>query len=190
MNYSKRIQRIQADYQHQSRLVKEESGKLVTAQQSLEDAEQARKIVQTVAESVQEKAHRQIAGVVSRCLQTVFGEEAYEFRIEFVQKRGRTEARLCFVRDGKELDPLSAAGGGTVDVAAFALRIACLMLSRPKRRRLLVADEPFRFVSAGYRETINEMLTSLSKELNLQIILVTHSRRLMVGKVIELPLEE
>lgn len=151
----------------------------------IEDLLQAQSIAQSVAQTIQQKAHVQIASVVSRCLESVF-DEPYLFKILFEQKRGKTEAKLVFERDGMEVDPLTASGGGVIDVASFALRLSCLMLSKPKLRRVLVMDEPFKFVSQGYRENVKSMLEELSKELKIQIIFVTHIEELVTGKVITL----
>lgn len=145
-------------------------------------AVEAQKIVQAIAEAIQQEAHGRIAGVVSRCLAAVF-EDPYEFRIVFEQSRGRTEARLVFARDGVEVNPIDSSGGGVVDVAAFALRLSCLMLSRPARRRVVVMDEPFRFVSKAYRPAVAMLLMQLAKELQVQFIIVTHFPELAIGKV-------
>ena len=148
---------------------------------------QAQKILQAAAEAVQQQAHRRLASVVTRCLKAVFGEEdAYEFRIRFEQKRGKTEAQLLFARDGMEVDPVDAAGGGVIDVAAFALRTACLLLTVPPKRRLLVLDEPFKMLSRTYRARVRQLLITLAEEMSLQIIMVTHSEELIAGKVVEL----
>ena len=146
---------------------------------------QAQEIVQSVAKTIQEEAHNQIASIVSQCLEIVF-EEPYAFHILFEQKRNRTEARLVFERDSLQIDPMSAAGGGVVDVAAFALRLSCLMLSKPKLRRLLVLDEPFKFVSQEYRSNVREMLERLSEELQVQMVIITHINELVTGKEINL----
>lgn len=164
----------------------EEAEALNKAEAQLDDVSQAQAIVQEVAEGIQNMVHRQIASVVSRCLESVFGIEAYSFKIKFSRKRGKTEAELLFVRDGQEIDPLDASGGGAVDVASFALRLACLFLSRPRKRLLIVADEPFRFLSREYRPAIRHMLEALAKEFGVQFIIVTHSQELRIGKVIEL----
>lgn len=140
-------------------------------------------ICQGVAQTIQQKAHEGIASIVTRCLASVF-DNPYEFKIVFEQKRSRTEARLIFVRDGREFHPMGAAGGGAVDVAAFALRLSCMMLSRKATRRVLVLDEPFRFVSARYRKRVRLMLETLATELGVQIIMVTHQKQLKAGTVI------
>ena len=183
----RRLTPLLADYNHAQRTRDEEAQTLLEAQEHEQAARQAQGFLQRVAEQIQQHAHAQIAGVVTRCLKTVFGEdESYEFKINFVKRRGRTEAELLFVRDGQEIDPLSASGGGAIDVAGFSLRLACLMLLRPAVRRLLILDEPFRFLSKDYRPRVRGLLEELAKELNLQIIQVTHAPDLVAGKVIEI----
>jgi len=165
--------------------LKRERDSLEQTKIKLEHARKAQEVLQSLAQSVQQKAHERIARVVTTCLQTVFPDDPYEFQIRFERKRGRTEARLIFVRDGLEVSPLSASGGGVVDVAAFALRVACLSLHRPRLSRLLVLDEPFRFVSAQHHDAIRIMLKTLAKEMGIQIVMVTHNANLVTGKVIE-----
>ena len=155
------------------------------AESAWQAADEAQQIVQAVAETIQEEAHDRIAGVVSRCLAAVF-DEPYEFKIQFERIRGRTEARLLFVRDGQAINPIDSSGGGVVDVAAFALRISCLMLARPACRRVVVLDEPFRFVSADRRGAVRGVLEELSKDLGIQMIMITHIDELRVGNVIDL----
>ncbi len=157
----------------------------IEADERCANTEEAQQILQTVAKVVQQVVHNRIAGVVSRCLESVF-DEPYEFRITFDRKRGRTEAELSFVRGGLEVDPLTASGGGVVDVAAFALRLACLKLAKPPIRQLVVLDEPFRFVSVDYRPRVKEMVERLAKDMGIQFVIVTHMEDLRIGKIIEL----
>jgi len=152
---------------------------------NLTDAEDAQELLQHSAALIQQLAHQKIASIVSRCLSVIF-DEPYEFKIDFERKRGRTEASLRFVRDGIAIDPVSACGGGVVDVAAFALRLASLLLTRPAKRRVLVMDEPFRFLSQEYRGRMRGLLESLADEMNVQFIMVTHIDELRCGKVIEM----
>lgn len=147
---------------------------------------QARKLCQEVAEAVQASAHAQISGLVRRCLAAVFGAGAFGFDIRFEQKRGKTEARLVFVEDGNEIDPTEAGSGGAMDVAAFALRLACLMLSAPKARRLLVIDEPFKMVANEHLPAVRDLLEALAEETGTQIIMVAHPEALRCGTVVSL----
>jgi len=139
---------------------------------------------QEIARDIQQRAHDQIASVVTRCIQTVF-EEDTDFRIVFEAKANRTEAKLVFVKDGMEINPLDESGGGLVDVAAFALRLACLMLSQPPKRRTLILDEPFRFLSKEYRPKMRDLIWTLAREMECQFVVVTHITEMQIGTVIE-----
>lgn len=164
--------------------VKSEREALVRAKENLAAVEQAQQILQTVAATVQQHAHAQIASLVTRCLQSVF-EEPYEFVIHFHRKRGKTEAEFGFKRGKYEVDA-DAVGGGVIDVASFALRLACLMLTRPQARKLVLLDEPFKFVhGAGNRARAAELLQVLAKETGFQFIIATGLDWLQVGKVVE-----
>lgn len=179
---------LRQTYLHTIAKVTEEETNLKQAKLRTQHANEAQRIVQQIAAQVQQLAHSQIAKVVTRCLKTVFQEDAFEFRIKFERRRGKTEAELLFVdRDGYELPSGEGVPGGVIDVAAFALRLACLMLSRPKKRLLLVADEPFKNVNGKvYQDRVGSLLLQLSEELGIQFIIVTDDPWLYIGKVIEL----
>jgi DNA repair exonuclease SbcCD ATPase subunit len=150
-------------------------------------ARKAQALLQAVAKTVQEKAHKQITSVVTRCLAAVF-DNPYEFTIKFEKKRGKTDARPVFVRDGHEYDPQDGVGGGVLDVAAFGLRVAEVLMQRPPARRLLILDEPFKFPSArkGYRTRVRDLMLTLAEELDFQFVVVTHDPTFEVGTVVDL----
>lgn len=170
--------------------VRDETNALVAVEGDLMFAEEAQQIIQVVSVAVQQEAHDKIASVVSRCLETIF-DEPYEFKIAFERKRGKTEAVLTFVRGGMVLsDPLNEAGGGVIDVAAFALRLACLVLERPVRRRLLVLDEPFSGIRGQQnRQRMRGLVETLAEEFGVQFILNIDADvypEFMLGNVVEL----
>lgn len=180
------VERLAFRLKHLKETVRQEEKELEKTENILRKTQDAQEILQHLSQAIQQKAHQKISEVVSLCLSSVFGEDAYQFAIEFERKRGKTEATLKFRRGGLSADPLSATGGGVVDVAAFALRISCLMLHRPRLSRVVVLDEPFKFVSVQYREQVRKMLEELAQDLKIQIIQVTHSEELTAGKVIDL----
>lgn len=145
---------------------------------------------QGIAQDVQQQAHKRIASVVTRCLAAVF-DDPYEFRLDFDRKRGKTEARMVFSRDGLESDdPTNEIGGGVIDVAALALRLSAVMLVKPARRRLLVLDEPFRNVRGrGNRKRVRKMLTELATECGFQFVLNVDADsypEFALGKIVDL----
>ena len=185
--YRNKLTKLLSQHDQVNAQVHRERHALKEAKDRVKTLLQAQQIVQTVAAAVQASAHKQIASVVTRCLETVFGEQ-YGFRIDFERKRGKTEAKLIILKEGLVLDdPLNECGGGIVDLSALALRLVSIVLSRPAKRRLLVLDEPFRNVNGSeYRAAVNTLLPMLAKELNLQLIIATGNDWLRMGKVVEL----
>lgn len=170
---------------HLKKTIEKEEKELKKVDATHTKTQNAQEILQHLAQAVQQQAHQKISEVVSSCLSTVF-DDPYQFHIVFERKRGRTEAHLRFRRGDLDVDPLTASGGGMVDVAAFALRVACLVLHRPRLNKLVVLDEPFRFVSSQYQENVRTMLEELADEMGIQMVMVTHNDNLATGKIIEL----
>ena len=114
-------------------------------------------------------------------------QPAYDFRIEFVKRRNKTEADLYFERDGNRYE-YGQVGGGVLDVAAFALRLASLVLRRPPVRKVLVLDEPAKMLSekGGNLERFRDLLETLANETGFQFIIVSHNPKLEIGKVVRL----
>lgn len=183
----KKVNRLLSDFSAMEKQYKNEKSSLKESKSYLSYVEQAQTITQHISQTIQQQAHNKIANVVSRCLETVFDDVNYGFKINFEKKRGRTEAVLILLKEGHEItDPLEADSGGVIDIASFALRLSCLMLAKPILRRIMILDEPFKNVSANYRNNVRIMLEELSKDFHIQIIMVTHDKAYQCGKVIEI----
>lgn len=156
-----------------------------SARERLRIATDSQSIVLLVSQAIQTQAHKQITRVVTRCLKAIFVNEGYNFRIEFLRKRGRTEARMHFLQHGHEVSPKQV-GGSVLDVAAYGLRIACVLLSTPRRRKYLQLDEPFRMVDVKHADRVRELVETVAKEMRLQHVLTTHNPKLASGKIVQL----
>jgi len=185
MNHDAAITALQAQHAAAKDRLAIAAGASLAAGAYLAASREAVFVGQEIARDIQQRAHDKIASVVTRCIQTVF-EEDIDFRIVFEAKANRTEAKLVFVKDGMEINPLDESGGGLVDVAAFALRLACLMLSQPAKRRTMILDEPFRFLSKEYRPKMRDLIWTLAKEMECQFVIVTHITEMQIGTVIEI----
>jgi energy-coupling factor transporter ATP-binding protein EcfA2 len=182
----KRVDGLRADRRLAVTQFKIEKKSLGLLEQHQKDQKEAQIITQNIAQLIQETAHKRIEGVVSKCLEAVFGD-AYGFRINFERKRGRTEANLVLLKDGHEIeDPMNADSGGVVDVAALALRLACIVLAKPALKRVIIMDEPFRNLDMQNRESMRMLLEELSEDFKVQFILVTHEVQFHAGKVIKI----
>jgi hypothetical protein len=136
------------------------------------DIEEAQLIIQTVSQETQNQITEYISDLVSSALDAVF-DNPYKLLLTFVQRRGKTEADLKFVRDGFELDPLEESGGGILNVAAFSLRVGLWSLLK-NTRNVIICDEPFNFLhNPEVHQRVSELLHSMSEELGLQIIIIT-----------------
>jgi len=182
----KKVNKLLGEFASAKRQCREEKRNLKRAKQELEHIKEAQCILQQVSQMVQQQAHKKIEGVVNKCLEAVFGSE-YGFKIRFERKRGRTEAVLLLLKHGHEIeDPMNADSGGVIDVAALALRLSSIVLTKPQLRKVLFMDEPFRNLDLQNRENIRILLETLSKEFKIQFIIVTHEIAFQIGKVIEL----
>lgn len=190
MNIREKLDKKLVEFQMISSQASQESSAMIQAEDNESNAEEAQKILQSVAQTIQQEAHNKIASVVSRCLESVF-DDPYEFVISFERKRGKTEAHLQFKRNGMLFtDPKNEVGGGVIDLAAFALRLACLVLEKPVRRRILVLDEPFtRIRGEQNRSRMRALLESLSNDFDLQLLIcVDHQAypEFLLGTVVDM----
>ena len=153
--------------------------------------EQALEIVKLVGLKTQQNLQFHISDISTMALDSVF-DRSYLLSAEFVERRGRTECDLLLKTEDMELDPLSASGGGVVDVVSFALRVAAYSLQRPKVRPVLLLDEPFTHLSAQLFPKACNLLKQISEELGIQLIIITHEEALMdcADKVFQISLRK
>jgi DNA repair exonuclease SbcCD ATPase subunit len=142
-------------------------------QMSLHRHELAREIIREVGLKTQQQLQFHVSDIVSMALNAVF-PDPYELKVNFIQRRNKTECDLLFVRNGIEIDPIDASGVGAIDIASFALRIALWSMSSPRTRNVIILDEPFRFLSENYQEQASVMIKEISQKLGIQFIIVTH----------------
>jgi len=136
------------------------------------DASDARVVIQEATNQTQKHLEFRMSELVTDANKSVF-PKPNKFIVRFVQRRGSTECDLLFEKNGNEMKPEDGAGGGPIDVTSFSLRVSFWSL-RPDTRPIMILDEPFRFVSFDLQELCAEMLKVVSKELGIQIIMVSH----------------
>lgn len=167
-----KLQQIQAD-------IAQAQASLTALHVQTLDIEQAALIHRTVAQQTQERLSWYIDDLVTAAIEAVFPDDPPQFKLEFVQRRGRTEADLWLAdSNGNRIKPSDDDGGGLVNVVAFALRIALWSLTRATRP-VIILDEPFVFLhSRDAHARVAELLQKVSQPTKanpqgLQIIMVT-----------------
>ncbi len=174
MNLRNRLQKLQGEREKIKSQLQTVHKQLQQLETDLIEHEQAREIMRQVALLTQQQLQYHISDITSLALESVFERNPYELKAEFVQRRGKTECDLYFVRNEKEIDPLEASGYGAVDVAAFALRIASWSMQMPRNRAVIMMDEPMRNLDEKRLVAASKMVKELSGKLGLQFLIVTH----------------
>lgn len=171
--YRQRLTALQSTRTYIQEQLKDERTARKDCVRLLKRTEKAKEVIREVGLRTQEQLQYHISDITSLALQAVF-PDPYTLGVEFVQRRNKTECDIFFSRGESKIDPLTASGGGAVDVAAFALRIASWSLMRPHSRSVIILDEPMRFVSEDLQEQASEMIKEVSRKLGIQFLLVTH----------------
>lgn len=135
--------------------------------------EQAHEIIKQVGLQTQQQLIYHISDVTSVALESVF-DEPYKLKLDFVERRGKSECDILFEKHEKAVDPMLSSGGGVIDIAAFALRIASWSMKVPATRGIIILDEPFKHLSKDLHNRASQMLKLLADKLGLQFIIVTH----------------
>lgn len=137
-------------------------------------------VVQKLTELSRQENLDKIAAIVTKAIQDV-KDPTLSFRINY--KVERNQPAVDFVifnsRFNVEQNIKLSCGGTLEDLAEFPLRVSLLLKWRPKLGQLLIFDEAFTQVSKQDRPAFASFIRQLSEELNLQIILITHSTDLV-----------
>ena len=189
MSTRDRINEIKSKYRLALDRKQKEEEFLKQAIEKHEACKEAQDFIVEVAHSIQQNVHQSISRIVCRCLDSVF-DNPYEFAIDFEVKRNKTEAVLVMRRDGIEFrDPKKEVGMGVIDVASLGLRVACIVLSQPRKAKVLILDEPFKNVrGADNKARLRSMLQALASEMEFQFILnvdVEAYPEFALGKIVE-----
>ena len=136
-----------------------------------ENLKKARLLVAEAGKCTQSYLKSYIEEMTTTALQAVF-EEDYQFIIDFDIKRNKVEAKISLKLRGEETDPKDSCGGGVLDIASFTLRVVLWSIENPKSSNVIILDECFKFLH-GKMENASQLLKKLSKDLNIQFIIVS-----------------
>lgn len=132
---------------------------------------EAQKVIQDTAMETQQLIRVHLEDIVNKVLQTSFPE--YSFKMNYEVKYKKAVCELQFFKEEHETDLLDGDSGGALNVACAALRLAVWTISSSDN--CLVLDEAFANLSQDKQPLIGQVLSELSHELHLQIILISHS---------------
>ncbi len=138
-------------------------------------------LFQKTSQYAREQGKIQIENLATRSLRYIFDKD-YKFEIEITEKRNNSSAEFFIVEENEngiiKTKPDISKGGGIVDIVSLALRMSFLENSNPKIEGPLILDEPTKHVSEEYTFDIGDFLVQFSKQMQRQIIMITHNSHL------------
>lgn len=151
---------------------------IASKQVSLEYILEAQELLQQTAQKTQSRLSFHISNFISSNLEAIWGEDAYTFSLEFIEKRNKTEVSMHICNDDGsiELGNLNdiSTGGGILDIIALALRIALWSL-QTHPQKVMILDQPFQNLDKNYLPKAGELIKELSNKLGLQFIIINHN---------------
>jgi len=150
---------------------------LTELREELRISKSAQKVLQTVARETQAKIEYRISNLITTCIQNL--GKNYKFVCEFVTRRDKTECDLYLTNEtGEKLEPFAEVGGSIVQIIDFALRCTLWSLQKNKVNNFLFLDEPFSGVKNVLYKRLKKIVGDISKNLKLQINIITHDDEL------------
>lgn len=177
-NISSKCERLLGRKEELEKFKLSEEKQLQEIGNDIEIYESANALIGEISKHTQEKLKFHISNLVTSSLETVFGD-GNQFELDIVSRRNGLEADFL-VRDvnGNLTDPISSRGGGIVDMVSFSLRVALWGL-KSDIAPILVFDEPFKNLSEDLQYKAGQFIETLSNELGIQFIVVSHERPLI-----------
>ena len=171
---NRRLSALEAESKYIAEQIRGAEEQLAGERRALSEWERARDLVVEVLIATQGQAKGFIEEVVSLALSSTYGPD-YGFALDYERKRNQMEATPWIVVGGERFSPRDEVGGGVIDVAAMAMRLALWSLMEPRPAATFLLDEPTKFLSADLQPAFGKMLSELAGSLGAQFVLVTHS---------------
>lgn len=163
---------VHEERQKQSRQL---TNKLTTLNRQLDIDNLVLKLLEAIATQGQDLIRDRIDKPVTTTLQTVYQDNSLAFVTEIERSGDRMEVDFRFKKGNRTVTGpiLDSEGGGLIDIASFTLRLCIFRLEGCKGP--LVLDEPFRQVDKQALPRAAAFVNTVAKDMNIQIIIVTHS---------------
>jgi|WetSurMetagenome_2_1015567.scaffolds.fasta_scaffold24304_7 DNA repair ATPase RecN len=145
--------------------------KKIELEKRIKAVTEAQVLIQKTAVETQQLIKIHLEDIVNKVLQTCFPE--YSFKMDYTIKYNKAVCNLQFYKGANETDLLDGDSGGALNTACVSLRLAVWTISASDN--CLILDEAFANLSQNLQPLMGEILSELSRQLHLQIILISHS---------------
>lgn len=111
-------------------------------------------------------------------LKTVIPDQELDFECEITTKANKPWVEFLTVNaDGISANALDGFGGSVAQIESLILRVLAIL--QLKLYPLIVLDESLNAVSEEYLPNLSHLLSELSKQLGVKILLVTHNKEIL-----------
>lgn len=170
-NFAERITTLEAERNIIQTQIDDYKQELKDIEYETHCADNARSILKLAARKTQEKIEVHLSDLVTNAFNMILNSP-YKLDVKFVEKRNKTECEINFERNGFLFRPKFTTGGGVIDIASFALRLAYWKLE--KTIPIMLFDEPFKYLSSRLIPKAVELLNLLVEQFEMQFIIITH----------------
>ena len=132
----------------------------------------------TVSANYRDQLCNLFASLVTEALSSIF-ERDIRFKIKLYSYRNEPAIDISVIENDLEIDPQKSCGGGLNDIISFVIKIIFIHLK--KSSKIIILDEPLKFLSRDYIEQSSNFIRDVSKRMNMQIILVSHKPDLEIS---------
>ena len=132
----------------------------------------------TVSANYRDQLCNLFTSLVTEALSSIF-EKDIRFKINLYSYRNEPAIDVSVIENDLEIDPQKSCGGGLNDIISFVIKIIFIHLK--KSSKIIILDEPLKFLSRDYIEQSSNFIRDISKRMNVQIILVSHKPDLEIS---------
>lgn len=148
------------------------------AKMAVEQIDEATFYINEAAKLTQDQIKDQVESLVTAAMDMVF-DQHYDFRLQFNRTGNRLDCRAVLMDGERGMDdPEFDVGGSRVGTVSIALRVVIWSLEEDQPRGVFILDEPFTDLGSSHLlDRTLEMVQRLSKELGIQMLIITHIER-------------
>lgn len=120
-----------------------------------------------------------IENVMSNALKLLY-DGSYSVEMDYCIKNNRSclDINICKeTEEGKVKRDMDGCGGGVCDSISIPMRV--LVLSGSDSENILFLDEAFKHIGVNKSERVGMFLKTLAQEMNMQIILLSHDKKIL-----------
>lgn len=159
----------------------QEKTKLIDeAKQKVAELEVAKWLMSEASKRTQKQLKTVIETLVTSVISVAFPDRAFRFVLSYDIKKGKPSAQpLVQESDFEPEVPKDDMGVSILDFISFASQLVLLSMERPRRRKMMWMDEPFRDVGKGpILIRAAETLKEVTRSIHYQLIIITHEEDL------------